>query len=570
MKSWILRSLIAVALAAVVVAGCQSANSGANAGNSTTTTGNSSSSINDDAALGFFVEGGNDIEGGGPPPPTSNNNQADGDDESEETQSHFRRIQVDPGLEDTAGAKFVKAADIDGDGLMDLASAHNQSLPVQIHLQRRDAEGNISFKTVQIGGTSPVAVVAGLEIADIDGDGRLDLVVLSKATGFVETCGGMVDPDNGILDGLCIVYFQPQGGDVTDGDQWNRADIATSSIRGSEVPDVDFQEVTDRPEYHGYTGLAVGDANGDGMVDIFTAINADSCGFTGHGFQQGVGESAVELFLNPGATASRNGGSWATPVRVNSNVDDVYVKDIALSDIDGDGLLDFVLTRPIALGGNIRWYRNPGGNIAGAGLWSGRPIGHIQPTEEGADKLAIGDMDGDGADDVMVRAGKRGIVQWFRRPTADTSIDPALPPNSPLPQRFDFPWQVFTLDEVSPFRPAGIAIGDLTNDGRNDAVVAVGGALFWYDPSLVGSNFDEWGRDFVLDDTKEQGTTDDPRSADFVDTGTQINSLVVVDIDGDGVNDVVATFDRRVNSGLNEDAIYWFRNTLFDVQTTDN
>ena len=50
-----------------------------------------------------------------------------------------------------------------------------------------------------------------------------------------------------------------------------------------------------------------------------------------------------------------------------------------------------------------------------------------------------------------------------------------------------------------------------------------------------------------------------------------MNNLLIVDIDDDGVNDIVATLDRRVNSGLADDAIIWFRNTLFDnVEGTDD
>ncbi|RME37572.1 MAG: hypothetical protein D6788_09155, partial [Planctomycetota bacterium] len=63
---------------------------------------------------------------------------------AEETRSFFTAFQVDPTAEDTAGPKFVVAADIDQDGLLDLVSAWNQSQPVQLHLQRRDAAGNIS------------------------------------------------------------------------------------------------------------------------------------------------------------------------------------------------------------------------------------------------------------------------------------------------------------------------------------------------------------------------------------------------------------------------------------------
>ncbi len=42
---------------------------------------------------------------------------------------------------------------------------------------------------------------------------------------------------------------------------------------------------------------------------------------------------------------------------------------------------------------------------------------------------------------------------------------------------------------------------------------------------------------------------------------TSINSIRVVDLDGDGANDLVATFDRNGLSGLTNDALVWFRNT---------
>lgn len=562
MKSWLTYSIAGIACCAAIAAGCHTLyrDGGAGSGGDASTADPSGpSDSSNDSANGFFVQGGHSIDGGGPPPLPGQQAVEEG----EATKSHFRRVQVDPQLEDTAGAKFVRAADMNGDGLMDLVSGHNQSLPVQVHLQRRDGD-RIFFETIQIAGTSPIAIMSGLEVADMDGDGRLDIVVLAKATGFFETCGDEIDESGGILDGVALVYFAPSDpNQITDAAAWEGLLIPTSRFRGAEVPSRNFEELVDRPEYQGYTGLAVGDVSGDGQPDILAALNADSCGFTNTGFNQGEGEAVVMMFLNPGV--ARDSGSWADPIKVQSGNVGAYNKDIALADIDGDGNLDFVLTRPIALGGNVSWYRNPGSDLANAGLWQSRPIGNINPSEEGADVITIGDMDNDGFDDVLVRAGLRGIVQWFRRPTTDTSVQPIFPPNDgPVPPRFDIPWQVFTLQEYSPLRPAGIAIGDLTGDGLNNAAVAVGGALFWYDSAKVTSVFDEWAEDFVLDDTKELGATDDPTSLEFNDTGTQINSLLIVDIDGDGVNDVVATFDRRVNSSVNDDAIYWFRNTLLD------
>ncbi|MHC4063727.1 MAG: hypothetical protein ACYSUI_04405, partial [Planctomycetota bacterium] len=73
-----------------------------------------------------------------------------------QTTSFFTAFQVDPRSEDSAGPQLVAAADLDGDGLMDLASAWNESQPIQAHLQRRDVSGNIVFETVPIAGTTPI------------------------------------------------------------------------------------------------------------------------------------------------------------------------------------------------------------------------------------------------------------------------------------------------------------------------------------------------------------------------------------------------------------------------------
>ena len=54
----------------------------------------------------------------------------------------------------------------------------------------------------------------------------------------------------------------------------------------------------------------------------------------------------------------------------------------------------------------------------------------------------------------------------------------------------------------------------------------------------------------------------DPQVAQEAATGTIINSAIIVDLDGDGANDIVATLDRSGLSGLTNDALVWFRNSL--------
>ena len=51
-----------------------------------------------------------------------------------------------------------------------------------------------------------------------------------------------------------------------------------------------------------------------------------------------------------------------------------------------------------------------------------------------------------------------------------------------------------------------------------------------------------------------------------VDTSTHINTLLVVDLDNDGKNDIVGTLDRRTGAGLSDDRLVWYRNTRTEVE----
>jgi len=482
--------------------------------------------------------------------------------------SLFSALQVDPRSEDSAGPVLAAAGDLDGDSLMDIASAWNESQPVQVHLQRRNADGDIAFQTVQLGGTTPIAKVAGLELEDMDGDGRLDVVVLVKDTGLVATCDPARDDcdvtDNGgriegAVEGGIVIFYNP---DDPAGEPWEATLLTTSFVAG--------REEGASLEEGGYTSLAVGDIDGINGPDIVVALNSAE-GDESLPLETTDGEpqlNSIDLWANPGPGLARQGEAWA---RANIYADLPSVGACRILDVDRDGDRDIVCTYPTAKSTNVRWLPNPldlGDLSRVYGFWGigalCAPIGQISA---GANSIEIGDIDNDGIDDVIARSSQGQVVQWFKAPS--------LPP-------FDFirsPWRVYTLAEFRDRQPQAVAVGDITGDGRVEVAISAEGAVAWFGTQGTLSELDQWTETLIIDDAPPdsgvgtspaastnglggllQFLTDPQQQAQAESTSTLVSSLLIVDIDGDGMSDIVGTLDRSDGSGLTNDALVLFQN----------
>jgi hypothetical protein len=261
----------------------------------------------------------------------------------------------------------VITADIDGDGKKDLVIANSSDDNISVLLN--DGSGGFGAPTNYTVGASPSFVA----VADFDGDSKLDFVVTNSSDNNVSVLlndgsGGFGTPAN------FTVGMNPNAVAVADfdGDGKNDLFVANSSDNNVSVLLNDGSGGFGTPA--NFTvginprSVAVADFDGDGKLDLVVA-NSD--------------DNNVSVLLNDGS------GGFGTPANFTVGINP---RSVAVADFDGDGKLDLVVANSDDNNVSVLLNNGSGG--------FGTPTNFAVGTSPRS--VAVADFDGDGKLDLVV------------------------------------------------------------------------------------------------------------------------------------------------------------------------
>ena len=318
-----------------------------------------------------------------------------------------------------SGPYGLALGDVNGDGRPDIVSANMLSSTVGVLL----GQAGGGFAAVSLYSTGTGSNPSCVALADVNGDGRTDIISANVNTHSVGVllgqAGGFAPP---------IIY--PTG------------------------------PVNNPSPY----GLALGDVNGDGRLDIVTA---------------NTGTSAVAVLTG------RAGGSFATATLYPFVLGDSPYA-VALGDINGDGRPDIV-TANYYIHTTVVLLGQANGRFATGVAYSTTPGSYPR-------SVALGDVNGDGQLDIV---------------TANTTNTSSGTAGVLLGQAGGFaPARTFP---VGGSKPVGIALGDINGDGWLDIVTAN------IDTNDAGVLLGQAGRSFAPARTYSTGAGSAPNAVALAD-----------------------------------------------------
>ncbi len=337
--------------------------------------------------------------------------------------------------------------------------------------------------------SAPVSIKS----ADLDGDGRPDLIVINHGSNTAEiyrntSTAGNIDSSAFAVPIPLTTDDRPQVVAVADLDGDGRLDVALVSSTNntlsvfqntSSVGAISFAARLDFTTGVTPVDLAIGDLDEDGRMDIAVA-NGNA--------------ATVSVFVNTSGI-----GSISFAPKLDLPVGTVPVS-VAMGDLDGDGWPDLVVAN--GADSTISVIRNLSSFASAA--FAAR-IDFVSGSNP--EKVALGDFDGDGKLDIVSANSGSDSVSILRNISSPGSITTAS-----FSAKIDF---------TTGSNPQSVAVGDLDGDGKLD---------------LVSANFNADSVS-VLQNTGAPGTLSFAAKAD-ISTGAGAADIAIGDFDGDGKADL--------------------------------
>lgn len=298
----------------------------------------------------------------------------------------------------TASNPYIAAiADVDGDGKSDLVVINRISGTGRLEVMRNTSSGggNVSFASPV--GVNTASNPSNVKMADLDRDGKLDFVFLCGGSGQVGVLRN-VSSSGSITFSSTIRYFS-----------------SASSIGLNELAVADFDN-------DGKTDIAAVAQGSDSIIvyrNLITAIPAGTAPFITASFA-----TARHFYINPGSVSL----------------------SICTGDLDGDGLQDIAVSNLLRNTVSILRNTYSGGGLSFASFTTIATGSY--PLE-----VQIADLNNDNKPEIIVTNNTGSSVSIFKNNSSSGSVSMAT-----------------KVDFSIGGGPVGLAIGDVSGDGRPDII----------------------------------------------------------------------------------------------------
>ncbi len=347
--------------------------------------------------------------------------------------------------------------DFNGDGKVDLAVANRGSSKLMIY-QNSSTSGSItSGSFTAVDSMLLIGSPDNIKVADLDGDGKLDLVVSMHGTANIAAIRNITSGST--ISFIAVPRYVSVSGTsasevvVADFDKDGRIDIgsvdagngnisillnAITSIPGSGTGFVggsfsSYATFSSCPSSGSPISMCAADFDGDGKIDLAVSDELSA---------------TINVLLNTTSTAGTVSFGSYSSFSVGSSV---YSLEVQAADIDGDGKMDLLV--PCTNGSSTNYVSVLRNTSSGSANFATHTDFSTGGTDPGA--LAIGDIDGDGKLDVAVSNNGSNSITLFRNTSSSGSV---------------------TLTSTATLStgpgPIGLSIGDLDGDTFPDLVAA--------------------------------------------------------------------------------------------------